>query len=105
MQLTTTTSSSTSTASPVLRYRMSIPERNYHKTLCGKVTVNSLSLGLTKNSNAKFGIVITFALNSEQKFHYMKPADVPRKKSRHYLHSNVTVECISFAIGTIKISF
>ena len=43
----------------------------------------SLSLGLTKNSNAKFGIVITFALNSEQKFHHMKPTDVPRKKVDH----------------------
>jgi len=71
---------------------MSIPQTKLSpKKKEWKGNRKSSSLGLTKNSNAKFGIVIAFALNSEQKFHYMKPADVPRKKVDHtgmYSHTN-----------------
>jgi hypothetical protein len=73
---------------------MSIPETKFSPKKNVEGNSKSWSLGLTKNSNAKFGIVITFALNSEQKFHYMKPADVPRKRVDHAgMHSLIDFDC------------
>ena len=73
---------------------MLIPETKLSQKIMWESNSKSLSLGLTKNSNAKFGIVITFALNSEQKFHYMKTADVPRKRVDHAgMHSLTDFDC------------